>query len=251
MVRQRASSSQALTKNDGLKEALIYALDLSETDVHHQGHQPAYRDRIVLGSHNVCFAGRAAMILNEVHGQIVDLPVVVKLPDLDRQVARLPIDMYSIGLHLDTGTLHLLIVADGDETAASGTRTRIELLEGTQQVGITKQMGHGVITGDHQVKLLAVAQGRHMIRKLGTFVAFSVLREPVTVDWTIIGDTKELNIHGAHLSPHCYPVAIDMLRKGLLPMDRIVTHRLPLERFHEGIELVGAGDRSIKVTLTP
>ena len=45
----------------------------------------------------------------------------------------------------------------------------------------------------------AVVEGLHMIRKLGTFVEFSVMREPVTVDWTIIGDTKELNIHGAHL----------------------------------------------------
>ncbi len=66
----------------------------------------------------------------------------------------------------------------------------------------------------------AVEQGLHMIRKLGTFVEFSVMREPVTVDWTIIGDTKELNIHGAHLGPYCYPIAMDMLMKGLLPMDR-------------------------------
>ncbi len=34
-------------------------------------------------------------------------------------------------------------------------------------------------------------------------------------------------------------------------MDRIVTHRLPLERFQDGIDLVAAGDRSIKVTLEP
>jgi len=97
----------------------------------------------------------------------------------------------------------------------------------------------------------AVEQGLHMIRKLGTFVEFSVMREPVTVDWTIIGDTKELNIHGAHLSPYCYPVAIDMLQKGLLPMEHIVTHQMPLASFQEGIDLVGAGDRSIKVTLVP
>jgi threonine dehydrogenase-like Zn-dependent dehydrogenase len=43
----------------------------------------------------------------------------------------------------------------------------------------------------------AVEQGLQMIRKLGTFVEFSVMREKVTVDWTIIGDSKELNIHGA------------------------------------------------------
>jgi len=97
----------------------------------------------------------------------------------------------------------------------------------------------------------AVEQGLYMIRKLGTFVEFSVMREPVTIDWTIIGDTKELNIHGAHLSPDCYPVAIRMLEQGLLPMDRIVTHQLPLSDFQQGIDLVAAGTESIKVTLTP
>jgi len=97
----------------------------------------------------------------------------------------------------------------------------------------------------------AVEQGLHMIRKLGTFVEFSVMREPVTVDWTIIGDTKELNIHGSHLSPYTYPIAIDMLAKGLLPMDKIMTHQLPLSRFHEGMDLVANGTESVKVTLTP
>lgn len=97
----------------------------------------------------------------------------------------------------------------------------------------------------------AVIDGLSMIRKLGTFVEFSVMREPVTVDWTIIGDTKELNIHGAHLSPHTYPVAIRMIEQGLLPMDEIVTHRLPLAKYQEGIELVKAGTASIKVTLEP
>ena len=97
----------------------------------------------------------------------------------------------------------------------------------------------------------AVQQGLDMICKLGTFVEFSVMREPVTVDWTIIGDTKELTIHGAHLSPHAYPVAIRMLEQGLLPMERIITHEMPLADFQRGIDLVASGDKSIKVTLQP
>lgn len=97
----------------------------------------------------------------------------------------------------------------------------------------------------------AVKQGLEMIRRLGTFVEFSVMREPVTVDWTIIGDLKELTIHGSHLSPYCYPIAIDMLGKGLLPMDDIITHTLPLRDFQQGIELVAAGTQSIKVALLP
>lgn len=97
----------------------------------------------------------------------------------------------------------------------------------------------------------AVEQGLRMIRKLGTFVEFSVMREPVTVDWTIIGDTKELNIHGSHLSPYTYPIAIDMLEKGLLPMGKIVSHQLPMASFDRGMALVATGKESIKVTLIP
>jgi threonine dehydrogenase-like Zn-dependent dehydrogenase len=77
------------------------------------------------------------------------------------------------------------------------------------------------------------------------------MREPVTVDWTVIGDTKELNIHGSHLGPYCYPIAIDMLKKELLPMDLIVTHQMPLADFQRGIDLVAGGTQSIKVTLKP
>lgn len=97
----------------------------------------------------------------------------------------------------------------------------------------------------------AVEQGLQMIRKLGTFVEFSVMREKVTVDWTIIGDSKELNVHGAHLGPYCYPVAIRMLEQKLLPMDEIVTHRLPLTDFQKGIDLVVSGETSVKVTMEP
>lgn len=97
----------------------------------------------------------------------------------------------------------------------------------------------------------AVQQGLDLIRKLGTFVEFSVMREPATIDWTVIGDTKELDIHGAHLSPHAYPVAIRMLEEKRLPMERIVTHQLPLSQYEEGFDLVASGTTSVKVVLRP
>jgi len=97
----------------------------------------------------------------------------------------------------------------------------------------------------------SVPQGLHMIRRMGTFVEFSVFGEPVTVDWTIIGDTKELNIHGSHLGPYCYPLAMDMLVKGQVPADRIVTHAFPLEGFAEAFQMVKHPGDAIKVMLTP
>lgn len=90
-----------------------------------------------------------------------------------------------------------------------------------------------------------------MIRRLGTFVEFSVMGKPVTVDWTIIGDTKELDIHGSHLGPYCYPLVIDMLLKGQVPAEDIVTHQMALENFADGFELVARGEDSIKVMLNP
>lgn len=97
----------------------------------------------------------------------------------------------------------------------------------------------------------AVIQGLKMLRKLGTFVEFGVHAEPTCVDWSIIGDVKELNIYGAHLGPYCYPKAIKYLQEGKVRADLIVTHVLPLKDFKEGIELVHRGENSLKVILKP
>jgi threonine dehydrogenase-like Zn-dependent dehydrogenase len=97
----------------------------------------------------------------------------------------------------------------------------------------------------------AVPQGLNLLRKLGTFVEYSVFKDDVSVDWSIISDDKELDVLGAHLGPHCWPAAIQMIESGRLPMDRICTHQLPLERFQEGLDLVAEGTKSIKVSLFP
>jgi threonine dehydrogenase-like Zn-dependent dehydrogenase len=97
----------------------------------------------------------------------------------------------------------------------------------------------------------AVPQGLEMIRKLGTLVEFSVHGGPVAVDWSIIGDAKELDIHGAHLGPYCYPKAIRYIRDGTVAADKIVTHTLPLADFGRGIDLVHDQSESLKVVLLP
>lgn len=97
----------------------------------------------------------------------------------------------------------------------------------------------------------AVVQGLQMIRKLGTFVEFSVHAGPATADWSIVGDQKELNVHGAHLGPYCYPRAIQYIADGTVAADKIVTHTLPLERFREAIELVHNQTESVKVVMIP
>ena len=97
----------------------------------------------------------------------------------------------------------------------------------------------------------AVGQGLQLLRKLGTFVEYSVFGSDVTVDWSIISDDKELDVLGAHLGPHCWPAAGRMLESGRLPLTEIVTHQLPLSEFQQGLDLVADGSASIKVSLLP
>ncbi len=96
-----------------------------------------------------------------------------------------------------------------------------------------------------------VIQGLQILRRLGRYVEFSVFNAPTTVDWSIIGDVKELDVRGAHLSPWTYPVAIRLLHEGLVKADEIVTHELPLEEFKKGFELAERGDEAIRVVLKP
>jgi L-iditol 2-dehydrogenase len=95
-----------------------------------------------------------------------------------------------------------------------------------------------------------VLQGLELVRKLGRFVEFSVFGGDTSADWSIIGDRKELEVRGAHLGPYCYPVAIDLLSRGLVTSKGIVTHGYALEQWDEAIEMANSLD-SIKVLMKP
>ncbi|WP_199138166.1 alcohol dehydrogenase catalytic domain-containing protein [Delftia sp. ASV31] len=95
-----------------------------------------------------------------------------------------------------------------------------------------------------------VTQGLDLVRKLGRFVEFSVFGRETTVDWSIIGEEKELDLRGAHLSAHCYPIAIDLLARGLVTSEGIVTHRYALSEWESAIGVADSMD-SVKVLLLP
>ncbi len=97
----------------------------------------------------------------------------------------------------------------------------------------------------------SVVQGLDLIRRLGTFVEFSVFGGETSVDWSIIGDRKELDLLGSHLGPYCYPAVIEWIGSGKLPTDGVVTHRLPLAEYMRGFELAANGNEAIKVVLEP
>ncbi len=82
----------------------------------------------------------------------------------------------------------------------------------------------------------SVLQGMKMVRKLGRFVEFSVFGAPTTLDWSVIGDSKELDVLGSHLSPYCYPYVIENITNGTLKTDGVVSSIFRLEEWEKAFD---------------
>jgi L-iditol 2-dehydrogenase len=95
----------------------------------------------------------------------------------------------------------------------------------------------------------SVVQGMQMIRKLGRFVEFSVFGAPTTLDWSIIGDRKELDVLGAHLSPYCFPFVIENIANGTLKTAGVVSRSFPLERWEDAFEYASGKYGDFKVAI--
>jgi len=71
-------------------------------------------------------------------------------------------------------------------------------------------------------------------------VQFSLLKLALT----------EIQVYGSTLMKYTMDTVTRILEAGLLPLNEIITHRLPLEKVHEGIELAHRGEAA-KVILMP
>lgn len=186
-------------------------------------------------------------------------------------VERGDIKLGDVVVQMGCGTLGLCMVAAA-RLKNPGLLVAVDLID--SRLALAKQFGADVILNASRVDVVdevraltegygcdvvieatgnaeAIVPALHMIRKAGTFVEFSVMRELSTADWTIIGDGKELNIHGAHLAPYTFATAIDYLSRGLIQIEPIVTHHLPLSAFEQGIHAVEQPQDSVKVLLRP
>jgi len=67
-----------------------------------------------------------------------------------------------------------------------------------------------------------------------------------------VGDIvrNEITIHGAFIGRFSFEKVARIIESGVLPLDRIVSHRLPLSKIHEGIQLLQQG-KAIKVIIYP
>jgi threonine dehydrogenase-like Zn-dependent dehydrogenase len=96
----------------------------------------------------------------------------------------------------------------------------------------------------------APQQGLEMIRRLGTLVAFSVLNEPAVIDWNLVGDQKELDVHGSHLGPYCYPKTIQAIADGSVDVESLISEEFPLGDFDAAMEAARDGSH-LKTLVVP
>jgi threonine 3-dehydrogenase len=61
---------------------------------------------------------------------------------------------------------------------------------------------------------------------------------------------KEVEIHGCFLGKYYFEKAARIIESGILPLDEIATHQLPLSRYQEGLDLLRSG-RALKVIMYP
>jgi threonine 3-dehydrogenase len=61
---------------------------------------------------------------------------------------------------------------------------------------------------------------------------------------------KEVEIHGCFLGKYYFEKAARIIESGILPLDEIATHKLPLSRYQEGLDLLRSG-KALKVIMYP
>ena len=72
----------------------------------------------------------------------------------------------------------------------------------------------------------------------------------ITLDSNLV-HYRELTLVGANgSSPSHNAIALDYIATGRVPVDDLISHRLPLDEVLDGIELVARGE-AIKVTIEP
>ncbi|HYE67578.1 MAG TPA: zinc-binding dehydrogenase, partial [Anaerovoracaceae bacterium] len=53
---------------------------------------------------------------------------------------------------------------------------------------------------------------------------------------------NELNIHGKFITKGTFPSAVKMIENKIIPVEKLVTHRLPIQEVKKGLELMKSGE---------
>lgn len=96
----------------------------------------------------------------------------------------------------------------------------------------------------------SVTQGMDSLKNLGRYVQMGVFAEEVKADWNTIGDGKELEIIGSHLSGLTYDSVINGIASGMIITEGLISHQFKLDQWEEAFKMTEAPD-AMKIMLVP
>lgn len=63
---------------------------------------------------------------------------------------------------------------------------------------------------------------------------------------------NQITLHGVRANSNCSKTVLDMMSQGILPVEKMITHRFPLEQIHEAFDtFTGRKDGAVKVVVHP
>ncbi len=89
-----------------------------------------------------------------------------------------------------------------------------------------------------------------LVRRGGTVLLFGMNENALPQIKQIIIPRYELKILGSYISWFSFPQTVAILESGNVPVEKLVTHKLPLTRLQEGIEIMKKGE-GIKILISP
>ena len=90
----------------------------------------------------------------------------------------------------------------------------------------------------------------YLVKQGGKVIQFGhdeLVKPPIHVAELV---RKEITIHGAYTGKFAFEKVARIIESGVLPLENIVSHQLPLLKIHEGLELLRQG-KAIKIILHP
>ncbi len=89
-----------------------------------------------------------------------------------------------------------------------------------------------------------------LVRPAGTVILFGMNAQARAEIAQYDITRREIRVVGSYVGRHTFPLAIQMLERGVIRPEELVTHRLPLARFGEGLEHLRRGE-AVKVMMVP
>jgi threonine dehydrogenase-like Zn-dependent dehydrogenase len=88
----------------------------------------------------------------------------------------------------------------------------------------------------------------HLVRPGGEVVLFGMNQEAIASFPQVLITRKEISVLGSYIARDTFPLAVQILESGRLPLDCLITHRIALRDIKSGLDMLRRGE-AMKVVI--